>query len=136
MKCQCSIQKTGGKKFAAPKAKAGDLPPNPAIVLLDNEDQTFTVAGVDAAGKPLDISALATMTDSSADPTILTVDAPVGMASAVHTPVPPKDGSTSIAIVVTANDASFGPFNLSLAATVDPRKPVGAQVSLGPITSH
>lgn len=111
------------KKSALPKKAMAAHPKATAVTgvgLLDNEDDTFTVTGIDAQGFPTDISALVTLTDSSDAPTVFTVDPPVGMGSTVHG-LTPGSGNLLIAatyIPVAAPGTTPPPLNLSVPTTI------------------
>lgn len=98
------------------KLAAGD-PAVTSFQLQDNQDDTYTVSGVDAAGFPVDISGVASLTPAptSADPTVLTVDAPTGMTFGVHGV---KPGESDVTATATWNDGSLGPFTFILPTTV------------------
>ncbi len=129
-KCSVSlVKKSSLKKMAATGAKAA----NQAAVIADNQDNTATVMGVDAAGAPVDISSVATLTATSDNPLVLTVDAPTGSTFAFHGLAP---GTCNINITATWNDGSIGPFNLVLPATVTSGPATGIQVDLGTPTSR
>jgi len=97
-------------KGAAGPAKAGEF------ILVDNEDDTFDVMGADSVGNPVDISAVATITASSDNTSVLTVDPPTGMSSAMHAVGPL--GSANVTVVATWNDGSLGPFTAALPVSV------------------
>jgi hypothetical protein len=109
IKCTCT-KKTPGMKAAPPLPK-GAAPSQ--LNIQDNGDNTFTMQGYDQAGNLADISAVADLTSaSSSDVAVITVDAPSGVNSAMHVPVPaPKVGATaSLALTTTWKDGSVGPF--------------------------
>jgi hypothetical protein len=97
------------------KALAAGSPAPPALVLMDVNDDSFTVQGVDAAGAPVDISAVATIAVTSDTPTVLSVDPPVGMTCAIHALLP---GTATLTITATWNDGSAGPFTVTWPITV------------------
>ncbi len=127
----CKVIKKSALKGAAPKLTKGAAV-SPGLVIVDNEDgRTFTVMGTNQAGNPVDISALATLTPppSSSDPTVLTVDPPVGMTSAFHeVGKPPKLGTATVSVSATANDGSFGPFTAAMDVTVSAGGPTGITI--------
>ena len=78
------IKKSDNKKAAAAAPhKRGDPPPA-SYNLQDNQDGSFTILGVDAAGAQVDISTVASLTPApiSTNTDVLTVDAPAGMTVA------------------------------------------------------
>src|SRR5437016_255731 len=100
---------TGAARRSNPAAK------NTAVVafnLQDNGDDTLSVFGVDAAGNQVDISSVATLSISSDNTALLTVDAPVGMTSAMHAVGP--TGMCNLNATATWNDGSIGPFSFTL----------------------
>jgi hypothetical protein len=117
------------RKSAAPAGAAKPKAAPGVFVLLDNEDDTFTVMGVDAGGNQVDISTVATLTVSSDAPTILTVSPPVGMTSAVQAVGP--TGAANVICVATWNDASIGPFTLNQPITVSGTAATGLVVNFG-----
>jgi len=115
------------------KAKAGD--PVVALGLLDNEDATFTYVGVNKANNPLDISDVATAAVSSDAPTILTVDPPVKVSSAMHAVGPL--GVANVIGVITWTDGSVGPFTVTLPVTVKANpQATGVVIDVGTPTAH
>ena len=83
--------------------------------LADNGDDTCTVLGDDKAGNQTDISALATITVTSDNPSVLTVDPPIGVTFAMHAVGP--IGAANVTVVATWNDGSIGPFTFTLPVT-------------------
>lgn len=112
------------KATVAPKA-AGPLV---AFVIQDNQDATFTVFGTDAAGAQVDISSVATLTVSSDNTSVLTVDPPVGMGSTVHGVAP---GSANLTITATWTDGSVGPFTITQPVTCTGGTATGITVVFG-----
>ncbi len=91
------------KKSALKSLKAAPSSAKTASVgtlLVDNEDDTVTVMGADAGGNPVDISALAALTASSSDATVLSVDPPAGMTYKEHAL---KPGHADVTLVATAS---------------------------------
>jgi hypothetical protein len=124
-------------KKSAAKAKARAAKPGDAtstFQLVDNQDDTFTVNGVDAAGNAVDISTLATMTAASDNTAVLTVDAPVGLTSAMHAVGPV--GTANVTVVVTLTDGSAGPFTVSLPVSVVAGPASGVVIQLGQPSVH
>ena len=127
------LVKKGGMRASRPLAKGqkvGDF------ALQDNQDDTFTVLGIDAAGNAVDISAVATLTPppSSSDPSILTVDSPSAMVFAGHTTG--KLGHVEITATATWNDGSIGPFSFTLPVDVIPGPVTGVTIQPGTPTVH
>jgi hypothetical protein len=80
------------------------------FVIMDNEDDTCTVLGMDQGEQPLDISALATLSGLvSNDPTKVTADSVNGMTFAEHA-VGPLGKGVGVSVTATWNDGSVGPF--------------------------
>ncbi len=131
----CKVIKKSSLRGAPKMLAKGAVPKLGGLVLVDSEDgKNFTVMLRDSVGNVVDGSALATLSPapSSSDPTIITVDPPTGMASAFHVVgTPPKLGTATVSVTVTANDGSFGPFSDSVAVTVAPGGPTGAQIIIG-----
>jgi hypothetical protein len=109
-------------KSQLPKKAAGAPKAGPVIdfQILDNQNDTATVYGVDSAGQQVDISSAATIAVTSSDTTILTVSVPTGVTfkmtatgklSVPGTPV-------QIGVVATWNDGSIGPFSMTLPVDV------------------
>lgn len=114
------VVKSAAKPVSSKKAA-------PAVfTMLDNEDDSFTVMGVDAGGNPVDISSVATLTVTSDTPTIATVSSPVGMTSEV-TAVGPT-GSLNLICVATWNNGSIGPFTITQPVTISGGPAVGLTV--------
>ena len=123
------VKKSAGLKAAAPggKRKDGDF------VLQDNQDDTFTVMGVDQAGAVIDISSVATIAVTSDNTAAFTVDPPTGMTFAGHGVAP---GSAKVTIVATWNDSSIGPFTIDLPVTVSQSAATGITVTPGTPTTR
>ncbi len=135
MKCKVSMLKASSKNFKAMHAagvKAAAVAGS--FVLLDNEDETFTVLGVTAGGNTVDISDVATLEVVSDNTSILTVDPPVGMTSAMHAVGPL--GTANLSVTATWNDGSLGPFSFTLPGEVKAGPVGGVVIDLGPPTSH
>src|ERR1017187_9891909 len=103
--------------------RMGDAAPA-AFGMIDNQDSTVTVSGINSDTPPVifDLSAVATLgTPVSSDPTMVTADAPVGMTFTEHALAV---GSPNVAVTATWNDGSLGPFvytdNLAITAPVAP----------------
>jgi hypothetical protein len=130
------------KKSAMKKSAMAPHAAGPVIdfQLVDNEDSTCTVLGVDSVGNTVDISAVATLTPppSSSDPAILTVDLPNGMTFAVHAVGPLSTPGTPVTVTVTAtwNDGSKGPFTFDLPVDVVAGGATGIMVVPGTPTPH
>jgi len=84
--------------------------------ILDNEDDTFTIQGTDSAGNALDISGVATLTDSSSDVTTAAfIDPPAGMVSTAQFLKPTVAGSPVVlTFTATWTDGSVGPFTITV----------------------
>jgi hypothetical protein len=117
---------------AAKATKTSGAAPGPAqdFLLMDNEDSTFTVFGVDAGGNRVDISSVATLTPAptSSDTAVLTLDPPVGMTDKVHGL---KPGTATITFTATWNDGSRGPFTVDWPQTVSGTPATGITVTPG-----
>ncbi len=124
----CLVKASAGKKPAAKSAKAvpGD------VFLLDNEDDSFTVQGSDAAGNAVDISSVATIAVASSDSSALSLDAPVGMTCQMHA-LKPTAPNAPVIVTITANwaDGSLGPFVALLPVDVKGTAATGLLISLG-----
>jgi len=129
------VKKKSGMLSAAVKgAKA-----SPGVFLLqDNGDDTFTVLGADAAGATVDISAVATLTASSDNPAVVTVDTPTGMTSAIHaaTPPPAVGATANITLTATWKDGSIGPFVVTWPQQITAGPVSGIVVTPGVPTVH
>ncbi len=120
-----SVKLQKGKLKAAVKGgkpKAGDF------ILIDNQDNTYSVHGVDAGGNAVDISAVATLTATSSDPAVLSADPPVGMTGAIHGLTP---GTAVLTLTATWNDGSVGPFSIDAPGTVSGSAATGLAVDFG-----
>lgn len=128
------VKKSAHKKMATKAAKGA------AVVdfqLQDDGSNKFTVLGVDAVGNTLDVSGIATLTATSDNPAVVTVDTPVGMESTVHAatgPAPAIGATANIILVATWNDASIGPFTVTWPMSITPGKVSGITVVPGPPT--
>jgi len=108
------------------KAALGDAIPD--YVLGVNQDGSFVILGVDDKGNHVDISDVATLTASSSDPTIVSVDPPVGMAVACHGL---KPGKADLLEVATWNDGSVGPYDITVPAVSKAGPVTGLTVEFG-----
>lgn len=125
---QVRLSKKAGLKAAVKGVKGALIS---SFVLLDNEDDTFTVSGVDAVGNPVDISAVASLTPAptSDNPSVLTVAAPTGMAFPVAAVGPL--GVANVTATATWNDGSLGPFAFTLPVTVQAGAAGGIEIVPG-----
>ncbi len=129
-KISLTTKSAAAKTLKAPKAGGKAAGPMQDFLLVDNEDSSYTVQGVDAAGATVDISTVATLAATSSDPSVLTVDPPVGMTGAVHGV---KPGSVTVTLTATWNDptAGIGPFNIEWPLTVSAGPATGIVVTPG-----
>jgi hypothetical protein len=111
-------------------AKRGD-PPLPGFALQDNQDDSVSVMGADAAGASVDIATVATLTAVSDNPSVLTVDAPVGMSVQYHGKGP---GNANVTLVATWNDGSMGPFTITDPVSVSGGPATNIVITHGPPT--
>lgn len=102
-----------GKSHSLKKHKVGD--PAPTDFLVDNQDQSFTTNGKDDQGFATDISGIATETVVSSDPTIFSVDTPVGMFVQGHALAP---GSIVLSFTAVFNDGVTPSLGYDLPITV------------------
>lgn len=125
----------GAPPSAAKMAKAAADLTSGSYVIVDNQDNTITITGVDANGAGgIDLSAVSDLTPPpvSDNPSVLTVDAPSGMTFGIH---PASDGTANIAITDTYKDGS-NIFTFTLAVTVQARKVVGIIATPGTPTTR
>jgi hypothetical protein len=122
------------KKSAVKKATGVKAGPVVNFNLVDNGDDTCTVLGVDKAGNPAPIDTLATITVTSDNTAILTVDPPVGVTFAMHAVGPL--GSANVTAVATWNDGSVGPFTFTLPVTIVAGAVSGVVIQPGTPTVH
>jgi len=123
----CKVVKKSAMRGAAPKAAGvGAEPEN--FQILDTENSKLTYQGVDVHGHAVDISAVATLTVSSSDEALATVDTPVGMEVTAKFLAP---GQVSIIAVATWNDGSRGPFTITTPVTISGSAAVGLTVTFG-----
>jgi hypothetical protein len=118
------------KKSAAPQGRMKAAKAGAAVdfQIVDNEDDTFTVGGVDAAGAPVDISSVATLDATSGDPSVMSVDPPAGMVVTAHAL---KPGSVTLTFTATWNDGSIGPFTIDQPVSVTGGPATGLIVTPG-----
>lgn len=124
-----SVQKSAAKVGAAgspKKLKAGAGLSD--FQIQDNQDDTFTVGGVDAGGAPVDISGVATLTATSGDPSVMTVDPPAGMVATAHAL---KPGTVTLTFIATWTDGSVGPFTIDQPVSVTGSAATGLTVTPG-----
>jgi hypothetical protein len=132
-KATVKLMKHGAGKMAVHKVGDAALT---SFAIMDNQDDTYTVSGVDAVGNPVDISAVASLTPapSSDNLAVLTVDAPAGMTFAVHALGPL--GVANVLATATWTDGSLGPFAFTLPTTVTAGPAGGVVITPGVPTSH
>ncbi len=127
-KLPCKVVKKSQRKGATKQAPKGFKAAS--FEIQDNEDCSFTVFGVDAAGSGgIDISAVATLAAVSADTTVLTVDPATGATVPTHGV---KPGTVSIGVDATWTDGSVGPFHTDVDGTVKQGPVAGLEVTFGP----
>lgn len=96
---------------------------------VDNGNGTYAVEGVSAAGNVVDISNVATIAVTSADPSKVAVDPPVsGMTFGLKAVGPVTIDPVEISVVATWNDGSVGPFSFTAPATVVAGPAAGVRV--------
>lgn len=136
MKCTCTLVKKSALKKPLMAAKKAGAVVN--FQFVDNEDSTCTVNGVDAAGNTVDIDTVATITVSSGDTTVITVDSPVGMTFAMRAVGKLSTVGTPVQVSVTATwtDAAAGPVSFSLPVDVVAGKASGVVIVPGTPTVH
>jgi hypothetical protein len=123
------------KKSALKSAKPGAKAAPGMFSIVDNGDDTFTVGGVDAGGNPVALaSPPVTITAVSDNTSVLTVDPPVGVGSAIHAVGPV--GSANLTIVATWSDGSDGPFTIVQPITVAGGAATGLSITFGTPTIH
>lgn len=94
---------TAGKFAAGPKKpfKAGD--PAPMPVIMDNEDESYTIGATDSTGGDVDITGVATLTANSSNVTVMTVDPASGFTVQTHAL---SAGTCVLTFVASWNDGS------------------------------
>jgi hypothetical protein len=126
------VKKSSGLKAG----RAGAAVPA-TFILMDNQDDTFTVMGADSGTppQPVDISTVATLTPAptSDTPAVLSVDAPSGMTFAVHGLTP---GAANVLVTATWNDGSLGPFSFTQPVSVTTSPTGGIVVTPGTPTTR
>ena len=134
------IKKSHPRHKAPSRVLAAGHPKHDAsdFVFVDNQDDTCSVIGQDAGGNPVDISAVATLSVSSSDTTIVTVDPPTGMTFAMHAvgKVSVPGSPVQITAKATWNDGSIGPFTFVLPVDVISGGATGIKIVPGTPTSH
>lgn len=101
---------------------------------IDNGGGSYSVQGVSAAGNPVDISAVATLSVVSDDPGKVIVDSVTGMTFNLKAAGPVTIQPVNVTVTATWNDASTGPFDFKAPANVIAGPAAGIQVvELGPI---
>jgi len=124
------VKKSSAKKVSKGSgAKAAGT----AFIILDNQDDTCTVQGVDAGGNPVDISTVASLSVTSDTPAVLSVDPPNGMTFAMHGLTP---GNANVTVTATWNDGSIGPFTFVLPVACSGSAATGIVVTPGTPTSR
>ena len=114
----CKVTKmtqTAGAKPAAIKAGASVAD----FVLIDNQNDTCSIFGVDAGGQQVDISSVATLAVTSSDPTIITVTV-TGMTFKMVATGKLSVPGTPVNLVATATwtAGGVGPFSFTLPCDV------------------
>ena len=101
-----------------------------AFTISVDDHDVCTVFGVDQHGNDVDISGLATLTASSDNTAIMTIDNVAGVQFTMR-PAGPT-GLANAAVVVTWNDHSIGPFSASMAVTWTNGAITGIDINPGP----
>jgi hypothetical protein len=117
-------------KMASPKAAPV------SFTILDTQDDVFAVQGVDAAGSPVDISAVATLAVTSDNLAVATVDAPVGMTATGHFLTAGTVNLTFTATWNTPGTPPIGPFTFVLPVVVSGSVATGLVVTPGTPTTR
>lgn len=121
-----TLVKRSQAKMAGRPHQVGAPAPGEYALQVD-EDGSVTVFGRNAAKETVDISGVATLTATSDDPSILSVDAPNGMSCAYHAQ---GVGKTDVVLTAAANDGSFS-FTISDPCDVDKNALRGATINHG-----
>jgi hypothetical protein len=100
------------------------------FILVDNQNASCTVLGVDAAGNPTDISGVATLTVTSPTPGTISVGPITGMTYNLKAMGPLVTG-LQIVDVATWNDGSIGPFSFIDPCDVVTGPTTGLQINHG-----
>lgn len=97
--------------------------------IVDNENGTYTIGGLDAAGQPTDIESLATLTPppTDSDTTVAQCGTPTGMTFPVQAK---KPGVDEIALSVTFNAGTPAPLTDTAELTVTGGPAVGLTATL------
>jgi hypothetical protein len=139
IKCR-TVKKAQARKPTQSASAGAQSQPMTEFEFIDNGDSTCTVHGVSAAGNPVDISSVATLTPEpvSSDRTKVIVDRPQGMTFAMHAVGPLTDPGSPVIISVTATwtDGSDGPFAFDLPVDVVAGGAAGIMVVPGPVTER
>jgi hypothetical protein len=134
---KCMFRKATSKK-TYPKARKGASIVD--FVIEDDGSSVCTILGLDNAGQELDISGVATAAPPpvSADPTVITVDTPVGMTFGLHAvigaPLTIPGSPVNVTAGATWNDGSIGPFTFVLPCDTKAGPAGGIIVVPGPVT--
>lgn len=107
--------------------------------LLDNGDDTVTLVAVDAAGNPAAFDpSVGTLATVSSDPSIVTVDPPVGLTYAMHAVGKLSVPGTPVNITSTFTFTAGTPAPVTVVDPVDVTAggPSGFQIIHQPPTSH
>lgn len=118
------------KALATPNAKAGGKASGTAFGISDNQNNTITVLGIDAAGAQVDISDVATLTATVDNASVCSIDVPTGMTVAFSGLAP---GVANFTLTATWNDpaAGIGPFTITLPVTCTGSAAVGIVATFG-----
>jgi len=103
------------------KAAAKGVGVGPDFILIDNQNDTATVAGIDSVGNPTTLDPnIVSITVSSSDMTILTVGTPTGLTFPFSTTGKLSVPGTPVVLTATAtwSDGSVGPFTGTLPVDV------------------
>jgi hypothetical protein len=102
------------QKATMPRTAAAAAPKKAdpgAFVIVDNGSGDFQVMGADAAGFPVDISSVATITSVSQDAGKLTAN--VTGANTFHVAGVAPGSGVIVLVTATWNDGSIGPFSVN-----------------------
>jgi hypothetical protein len=138
MKCirftKASLSADHKKSMAGPPVKAS---PND-LGLVDNGDETSTVVGVDAAGKPVTLDPAAFTITAVSDNQAVVTTTVTGLTFGEHaaTPAPDPGLTAGITLTLTATAGGAPIPALTWTDTIQAGPVSGIAINRGPVTTH
>lgn len=134
MSAKCTLfKKSQMPKRGQMKAAAVGDPAPGEYGLLDNEDGSVTVFGINQAGNQVDLAQIATLEAVSGDTNVLNVDPPSGMTAMYHAKSP---GKSVVTLTARSNDGTTFTFTIEDPCDVASSPVAGLAITHGTPTAR